>query len=284
MTQIGLEQKTGVSAMLTATTGVAPRAAWTLPAAGLLLGAPWIKPWFADPAELTGKGMTFWLGPIKLGTFGSSPTDTATWARIATSDGYQLFSATQALGLLSLVFGLFVLYAYLAAGRSPRWATAALTLGVACIVPAMMMLGALAFAEARVARLYQHGIDACSASGPPPGHLCNWAWATLPTVLGDPLEGGATFLALLALVFAAMITLGAAIWRSRRLPKWVAVAFPVAYFGCLAIAPFWTLIGGFLMIVAGGRIALQLNRGAAGRIDSHDPLPAAQAARGLDGS
>jgi hypothetical protein len=245
------------------------RGAWTLPAAGLLLGAPWLRPWFADPADLAGTGMTSWLGPIKLVTV-SAPTDTATWARIATSDGYQLFSATQALGLLSLVFGLFALYAYLAGGRSPRWATAAVTLGVASIVPAMMMLGALAFAEARVARLYQHGIDPCSASGPPPGHLCTWNWATLPTVLGDPLEGGATFLALLALVFAAMIALGVAIWGSRRLPKWVAVAFPVAYFGCLAIAPFWTLIAGALMIAAGGRIALQLNREGAKSTVRHD--------------
>jgi hypothetical protein len=251
---------------------VLSRRAWTLPAAGLLLGAPWLRPWFADPADLAGKGMTFWLGPVKVGTFGSAPTDTATWARIASSDGYQLFSATQALGLLSLVFGLFVLYAYLAVGRSPRWATAALTLGVAHIVPAMMMLGALAFAEARVARLYQHGIDACSASGPPPGHLCNWAWATLPTVLGDPLEGGATALTLLALAFATMITLGVAIWRSGRLPKWVAVAFPVAYFGCLDIEPFWTLIGGVLMIAAGGRIALQLNREGAKSTVRHDPV------------
>lgn len=253
---------------------IVSRAIWTLPAAGLLLGAPWLRPWFADPADLAGTGMTFWLGPVKVGTF-SAPTDTATWARIATSDGYQLFGATQALGLLSLVLGLFALYAYLAAGRSPRWATAAVTLGVACIVPAMMMLGALAFAEARVARLYQHGIDACSASGPPPGHLCNWAWATMPIVLGDPLEGGATFLALLALVFATMIVLGVAIWHSGRLPKWVAVTFPVAYFGCLAIAPFWTLIGGVLMIAAGGRIALQLNREASGRIGSRDTVPAA---------
>lgn len=247
------------------------RGAWTLPAAGLLLGAPWIRPWFADSADLHGQGMSIWAGPIDLGTFGShTPTDSAAWARIASSDGYQLFGATQALGLLSLVLGLFVLYAYLASGRSPRWATAALTLGVACIVPAMMMLGALAFAEARVARLYQDGIDVCTPSGPPPGGLCTWAWATLPIVLGDPLEGGATALTLIALVFATMIALGVAIWRSGRLPKWVAVALPIAYFGCIAITPVPTLFGGFLMLVVGGWIALQLNRERAKSTVSHD--------------
>jgi hypothetical protein len=246
------------------------RGVWTLPAAGLLLGGPWLRPWFADPADLAGKGMTFWLGPVKVGTFGSAPTDIATWARIASSDGYQLFSATQVLGLLSLVFGLFALYAYLASGRSPRWATAALTLGVATIVPPLMMLGTLAFAEARVARLYQHGIDACSATGPPPGGLCTWGWHTLPIVLGDPLEGGAVALTLIGLEFATMIALGVAIWRSGRLPKWVALAFPIAFLGCHVIAPFWTLIGGLLMIAAGGRIALQLNRERVKSTASHD--------------
>jgi hypothetical protein len=231
-----------------------------------LLGAPWIKPWFAESADLSGKGMTFWI----------APTDTITWARIATSDGYQLFSATQALGLLSLVFGLFVLYGYLAAGRSPRWATAAVTLGVSGIVPAMMLLGALAFAEPRVARLYQNGIDACSTSVPGSGVPCTWNWGWMPSILGDPLAGGATFLTFLTLVLASTIALGVAIWRCGRLPKWVALAFAVAYFGCIAISPWLTLIGGFLMFVAGGRITLQLKREAAGRIRSHDAVPAAQ--------
>jgi hypothetical protein len=252
------------------------RAAWTLPAAGLLLGAPWLRPWFADPADLHGNGMSMWLGPIDLGTFGShTPTDAATWARIASSDGYQLFGALQALGLLCLVFGLFVLYAYLASGRSPRWATAAVTLGVATIVPAMMMLGSLTFAGARVARLYQHGIDACSSTGPPPGGLCTWNWATLPIVLGDPLQGGAIALTLIGLAFATMIALGVAIWRSGRLPKWVAAAFPLAYFGCIDISAVPTLFGGLLMVVVGGRIALQLKGKASVPVSSRDTVPAA---------
>jgi hypothetical protein len=244
------------------------RGAWTLPVAGLLLGAPWIRPWFADPADLSGKGMTFWI----------APTDTATWARIATSDGYQLFSATQALGLLSLLFGLFVLYQYLARGHAPRWALAALILSVVGIVPAMMQLGALAFAEPWVARLYQNGIDACSTSVPGSGVLCRWDWSRFPSFFGDPLAGGATFLTFLALVLAAMIALGVAIWRCGRLPKWVALAFAFAYFGCIAISPWWTLIGGSLMFVAGGRIALELNREAAARISSHHTVPAASSA------
>jgi hypothetical protein len=248
------------------TTGVAPRAAWTLPAAGLLLGAPWIKPWFADPADLSGKGVTFWLGPIKVGTFGSAPTDTASWARIATSDGYALFSGTQALGLLSLVFGLFVLYGYLAGGRSPRWARAAVILGVASIVPAMMQLGVQAFADPAVAGLYQKGVDTCPIVSPELlsySALCRWHSGPFPSILGDPLGGGALALAFTALELASVIALGGAIWRSGLLPKWVALPFAVAYVGCIEITPVLTLIGGFLMIVAGGWIAFHASRGSA---------------------
>jgi hypothetical protein len=255
-------------------TRVIRRGAWTLPVAGLLLGAPWLRPWFAESADLSGKGMTWWLGPIKLGVVGSAPTDTAAWARITASDGYQLFSGTQVLGLLSLLFGLFVLYGYLAGGRSPRWARAAVTLGIAGIVPAMMLLGALAFAEPRVVRLYQNGIDVCSTSVPP-GALCRWYWGPMPWISGDPLEGGGLFLTFLTLVVASMIAFGVAIWQSSLLPKWVALAFAAAYFGCIAITPVLTLVGGLLMIVAGGWITLQLNREAVGRISSPDALPTA---------
>jgi len=237
------------------------RGAWTLPAAGLLLGAPWIKPYFAGSVGLLGMA-----GPQA----DPNMIDNRTWARIATSDGYALFSATQGLGLLCLLFGMFVLYGYLAGGHSPRSALQALVLGVAGIVPALMMLGVLAFAEPVLASLYQKGVDVCSTAAFPdllPTALCRWWWGPLPSIV--------LALALYLLVFLIMVTLGDAIWRSGRVPRWVALAFPFAYFGCIAITPVLTLIGGFLMVVAGGRIALQLNREAAGRTSSHDALPAA---------
>jgi hypothetical protein len=237
------------------------RGAWTLPAAGLLLGAPWIKPYFAGSVGLSGMA-----GPQ------ADPNliDNKTWASIATSDGYALFSATQALGLLSLLFGMFVLYGFLVGGRSPHLALRALILGVAGIVPALMMLGVLAFAEPVLASLYQKGVDVCSTaafSDLLPTALCRWWWGSLPSFV--------LALALYLLEFFIMVNLGDAIWRSGRVPRWVALAFPFAYFGCIAITPVMTLIGGFLMVVAGGRIALQLNRGAADRTSSHDALPAA---------
>jgi hypothetical protein len=102
------------------------RGAWTLPAAGLLLGAPWVRPWFADSADAAIQVKSW--APF-------SPNDRDTWARIATSDSYQLFALTQVLGMLCLLFGLVALYVYLARGRSPRWALAALIFSVVGIVP-----------------------------------------------------------------------------------------------------------------------------------------------------
>ncbi len=246
------------------------RAAWTLPAAGLLLGAPWIRPWFADPADLHGQGTRVWAGPIDLGTL-AVPSDAATWARIAISDGYQLFSATQALGLLSLVFGLFVLYVYLASGRSPRWATAAVILGVANVVPETMMLGVHAFAEPAVAGLYQNGVAVCPGPwahggfGPP---LCAWTDQTVGGVR-EPLATEVA-LSLVTLQLGSVITWCVAIWRSALLPRWVALVFAVAYVLSIASVPVFTLVGGLLMVVAGGRIALQLNRERAKSTVSHD--------------
>ena len=69
--------------------GVSRRGVWILPAAGLLLGAPWIKPYFASTADAAVETAS-WL-PFRA-------NDLDTWARIATSDSYQLFSLTQVLG------------------------------------------------------------------------------------------------------------------------------------------------------------------------------------------
>ena len=235
--------------------------AWTLPAAGLLLGAPWIKPYFSGSVGLLGMA-----GPQA----DQNLIDNNAWARIATSNGYALFSVIQVLGLLSLLFGIFALYGFLVGGRSPRLALPALILGVAGIVPALMMLGVLAFAEPVLASLYQKGVDACSTAAFPdllPTALCRWWWGPLPSM--------GLALVLYAVEFLIMAILGNAIWRSGRVPRWVALAFPFAYFGCIAITPITTLVGGFLMVIAGGRIALQLNREAAGQSATHDALPAA---------
>jgi hypothetical protein len=62
-------------------------------------------------------------------------------------------------------------------------------------------------------------------------------------------------------------------WRQATTPA--ALGFGCAFYLCLWITPLVTLIGGVLMVVAGGWIALQLNRKATGTSSSRDALPAA---------
>ena len=242
--------------------------AWTLPAAGLLLGAPWIRPYFASSADAAVQSASG--APFR-------PNDLDTWARIATSDSYQLFSLTQVLGMVCLLFGLFALYGNLARGRSPRLALTGLILGVVGIVPVFMMLGELSQAQPILATFYQNGINVCPRSLAEPGFVgrwgilseafCKWWWGpdTFPTALTR----------IFLLWPASALSLAFAIARSGVLSKWSALPFGFAYYLCIQIYPPYTLVGGFLMVVVGVWIALQLNRDAADRTSSRDALPAA---------
>jgi hypothetical protein len=242
---------------------VLSRAIWALPAAGLLLGVPWLKPWFADAQDLA--STTFAFPPV--------PRDLDAWARIATSDGYVLFGLIQRLGLVCLLFGVFALYAFLARGRSPRWATAALILGVTSIVTASSMLGVMEWARPHVASMYQSGIDVCLQSHETPEYFqrwptpkdtfCGWAWAAM----GFPQA-----LTLIVLIPALMaLALAVAIWRSGLLSRWVALPFAAAFHVCLWLTPL-ALIGGLLMVASGGWIAFQRGREGATSLALPTPL------------
>lgn len=247
---------------------VVSRAIWTLPAAGLMLGAPWIRPLFADPADLHGQSVCVWAPAASTPLFcvsGFTPNNLDAWARITTSDGYQLFSLTQVLGMLLLLFGLFALYGFLARGQSPRWALAALILSVVVIVPALMMLGELGQAEPILATFYQNGINVCPTSLAEPGFLDRWGIS--PEALCKwSNEAASIQMALTVNVLigsGAVLTSAVAIWRSGLVSKWVALPFGIAFYLCVSIEPLVTLIGGFLMLVVGSWIALQIRPNSA---------------------
>jgi hypothetical protein len=236
-----------------------------------LLGAPWLKPYFASSADAAVE-TTSWP-PFRA-------HDLDTWARIATSDSYQLFSLTQVLGIVCLLFGLIALYGNLARGRSPRLARDGLILGVVGIVPVFMMLGELSQAAPILATFYQNGIDVCPRSLAEPGFVgrwgilseafCKWWWG--------PVSFPMAFIMTFVFWPWTALTLALAIARSGLVSKWAAVPFGLAYYLCISISPIVTLVGGFLMVVVGVWIALQLNRGATPR-SAHDPLPTAPRAQ-----
>ena len=251
---------------------VSRRGVWILPAAGLLLGAPWLKPYFASSADAAVESASW--APFRA-------NDLDTWARIATSDSYQLFSLTQVLGMVCLLFGLLALYGNLARGRSPRLALAGLILGVAGLVPVFMMLGELSQAQPILATYYQNGINVCPSSlaepglvgrwglSPGGGAFCKWWWGPMSFQMAFPMN---------FLVWpGTALTLAFAIARSGVVSEWAALPFALAYWLCIQIYPPLTLVGGFLMVVVGVWIALQLNGGATLR-SAHDALPTASSA------
>jgi hypothetical protein len=227
---------------------------------------------FADPADLGGKSLAFhgqdvcaWFpgGSAPLFCFPPfAPKDLDTWARITTSDSYQLFSLTQVLGTICLLFGLFTLYGCLAHGRSPRWALTALIFSIVGIVPVLMLLGERLWAEPILATFYQNGINVCPTSLADPGYIGRWG-VSGPQALCEWSSAPMSFPLALTTIFlrgGGALTLAVAIWRSSLVSKWLAVPFGLAYFMCEPSDRLVTLIGGFLMLVVGGWIALRIGR------------------------
>lgn len=93
--------------------GVIRRGAWTLPAAGLLLGAPWIKPYFASSADAA-------VETASWPPFRANDLDTS--AHTATSESYQLFSLTQVLGTPARIrVGVMSMRRHQLLGRNEGW-------------------------------------------------------------------------------------------------------------------------------------------------------------------
>jgi hypothetical protein len=247
---------------------------------------------FADPADLGGKSLAFqaqdvcaWFpggsAPLFCVSAFAAPRDLDTWARITTSDSYQLFSLTQVLGTICLLFGLFTLYGCLLHGRSPRWALTALIFSIVGIVPALMMLGERLWAEPILATFYQNGINVCPTSLADPGYIRRWG-VSGPQALCEWSSAPMSFPMALTTIFllwgGGALTLAVAIWRSSLVSKWLAVPFGLAYYMCVSSDPLVTLIGGFLMLVVGGWIALRIGREGATRSARRAPLATPPAA------
>ena len=118
---------------------------------------------------------------------------------------------------LSLIFGFQALYAWLASGRARGWALAGAVLSTCSLGLTIMGWGAFTLAGKIVGDLYISG----------------------HTGVGDaiaPLSGGtfgppimAALIGAIILAALGAIATGAALWRSRSAPKWVAIVLPLGF-------------------------------------------------------
>ncbi len=202
---------------------------WALPAAGVLTGV-------------------LWLGALFAGASPDPSSDQAGFARFVTSPGWTIIGDVYIIGVLCLLFGVVALYAVLAESPARQWAAVGMILGVISMALLVGVWMILAFADPILGDLYQSGQQGAGEafkvmSG---GH---WSGRMVPVFIVGGLAG-----------LIAAISLGVAIWRSGRLPKWVGVAFGVAFLLSALSAPFVTLVGALLLVVTGVVIAREMGQ------------------------
>ena len=197
---------------------------WTLPVAGLLLLVGWLPLFFpgnnlrsTDPAAVA-RGFT-------------NPTI------LATQDLYII-------GMLCLLFGAVAIYGWLADVDGSRpWAAAGMVGGVSAMALLIGIWTVLVLADSILGDLYLAGhqgvADAFnSMSG---GH-----WdrnRLLPFMFAIDLSGA-----------VGVIGLTVALWRSRKVARWAAIMFGVAFALAVMASPL-SLIGAVLLMVSGFLIA-----------------------------
>jgi hypothetical protein len=136
------------------------------------------------------------------------------------------------------------------------------------------------WAEPILATFYQNGINVCPTSLADPGYIGRWG-VSGPQALCEwsaPMSFPMAVTTIFLLWGGGALTLAVAIWRSSLVSKWLAVPFGLAYYMCVGSDPLVELIGGFLMLVVGGWIALRIGREGATRSARRAPLATPPAA------
>lgn len=199
---------------------------WSLPVAGLLTLWPWIG--------------------LFIGGGGPNPTtDREGFARSVTSPLVTIAGLDYIAGTICLLFGVIALYAVLADGPAPGWASAGLIGGVIAMTLVIGIWFVLVLADAVLGDVYlsgQHGVGAAfdKMSG---GH---WTGRAIPFFAVGVVAG-----------LVGAIGLSVALWRSGKAAKWIAVVFAVAFALEVVSGPD-TLFGAILLIVSGILIAREL--------------------------
>ena len=195
---------------------------WALPVGGVLTFLPWIG--------------------LFLGGGSNSSQDAAGLARGATDPIGILFGDLYIIGTLCILFGVLALAAVLAGTPGEPWAAVGAVAGAIAMVIVVGVWMLLTIGDAVVGDVVLSGHkDAAEVfkwmSG---GH---WNSRAVPAFGAAALTG---------LVGTVGLVVG--IWRSGRYPKWLAIAFGVAFLLEVVSAP-PTIIGALLLAITGFLIA-----------------------------
>ena len=152
------------------------------------------------------------------------------------------------LATIALLFGLFALYAWLAAGRTGGVALTGLVLSVVSVGLLLAGLGAFTLASAVAADVYRSG-DAGASQVLAKLSGGNFGAAILVTLIAAMILG-----------LAGAICFGVAIWRAGTLPKWAGVLVAAGFVLLVVSAPFVSQLGGILLAIGGVWIARTIGR------------------------
>jgi hypothetical protein len=192
---------------------------WLMPVGAVLLGLHWVYP--SGPRTVEGAAHTF-ASPITVFV-----------------KEFLLFEG----GLIVLLFGVMVLGDYLTTASSRRWGPWARILSMMSVA---MFLPGVGIPTAALP-----GISAVYLSGHPEVGIVFEAF-----IAG---HYGASFVVqfsvLLAVSIAGAVAIGVAGWRSRVIPRWCSIAFPIGFLLNVTDTPVIAWIGIGLMVVTGIVIA-----------------------------
>ncbi len=192
---------------------------WLVPAGALLIGLHWFFPEGPRTAEGIARHFT---SPVTVFV-----------------QEFLLFEG----GLVVLLFGVMALGDYLAAAGAPRWGQGARILSVTAIA---MFLPAAALPTQILP-----GLGELFLSGHPEVGIVFDAFSRGHYGASFPVM----FSVVAAAGIAAAVAMGVAGWRSRAIPRWCSIAYPIGFVLNLTDAPVIAWVGLALMLVTGTVIA-----------------------------
>ncbi len=202
-----------------------------------------------------------------LGTFNSVGLDVPDEeaARAVSSTGFFVGEFVgSVLPVVLTIFGVLALFAYLANTSAGRWATMAMVssvLGAALTLPA---LGVINYALPAIGRAYLAGQEDAFRIAD--------AFFSFPSV-------AMFFPSFLYPIGAILFSIG--IWRSGTLPRWAGVLYAISGLLLSFPLPIHTVrvVGGMLLVLGSGWIALSVLRQPSARMEPEDSVPVEARAR-----